>query len=228
MEAAYVAWHGLCHALKPYGQAARLFNVVWLALALWSGAAVAGEHPLRLVAFGDSLTAGYRLQASAAFPAQLERALAAQGRQVVVINAGVSGDTTAGGLARLDWMLDERPDAVILELGANDALRGVKPAVTYANLDRILTRLGARGVPVLLAGMLAPPNLGRRYGKRFNAVFPRLVEKHGVPLYPFFLAGVATDRALKLRDGMHPNRAGVAVMVARIMPYVLRLLDAVR
>jgi acyl-CoA thioesterase-1 len=228
MEAAYVAWHGLCHALKPYGQAARLFNVVWLALALWSGAAVAGEHPLRLVAFGDSLTAGYRLQASAAFPAQLERALAAQGRQVVVINAGVSGDTTAGGLARLDWMLDERPDAVILELGANDALRGVKPAVTYENLDRILTRLGARGVPVLLAGMRAPPNLGRRYGNRFNAVYPRLVEKHGVPLYPFFLAGVATNRALKLRDGMHPNRAGVAVMVARILPYVLRLLDGLR
>ncbi len=228
MEAAYVAWHGLRHALKPYGQPARLFNAGWLALALSAGAAVAGEHPLRLVAFGDSLTAGYRLKASAAFPAQLERALAAQGRRVVVINAGVSGDTTARGLARLDWMLDERPDAVILELGANDALRGVKPAVTYENLDRILTRLGARGVPVLLAGMLAPPNLGRRYGNRFNAVFPRLVEKHGVPLYPFFLDGVATNRGRKLRDGMHPNRAGVTVMVERIMPYVLRLLDTVR
>ena len=212
----------------PYGQAARLFNIAWLAAVLAAVAAAADERPLRLVAFGDSLTAGYRLAVSAAFPAQLERALNAQGRSVEVINAGVSGDTTARGLARLDWTLGERPDAVILELGANDALRGVKPAVTYANLDRILTRLGRHGVPVLLAGMLAPPNLGRRFGKRFNDVFPRLVEKHGVPLYPFFLDGVATDRALKLRDGMHPNRAGVAVMVARIMPYVLRLLDRVR
>ena len=139
-----------------------------------------------------------------------------------MINAGVSGDTTARGLAQLDWTLGERPDAVILELGANDALRGVKPAVTYANLDRILTRLGERGVPVLLAGMQAPPNLGRRYGRQFNAVFPRLAERHGVPLYPFFLDGVATNRELKLRDGMHPNRAGVTVMVERIMPYVLR------
>ncbi len=228
MKAACGPLRGWCHALMPYGQAARLFNIAWLAVALAAGAAGAGERPLRLVAFGDSLTAGYRLEVSAAFPAQLERALNAQGRRVEVINAGVSGDTTARGLARLDWTLGERPDAVILELGANDALRGVKPAVTYANLDRILTRLGERGVPVLLAGMLAPPNLGRRYGRQFNAVFPRLAEKHGVPLYPFFLDGVATDRVLNLGDGMHPNRAGVTVMVERIMPYVLRLLDTVR
>jgi len=212
----------------PYGQAARLFNIGWLAVALWAGAAVAAERPLRLVAFGDSLTAGYRLDVSAAFPAQLERALAARGRRVEVINAGVSGDTTARGLARLDWTLGERPDAMILALGANDALRGVKPEVTFANLDRILTRLGQRQVPVLLAGMLAPPNMGRRYGRQFNAVFPRLAEKHGVPLYPFFLDGVATNRALNLRDGVHPNGAGVAVMVERIMPSVLRLLDGVR
>lgn len=212
----------------PYGQAARLFNVGWLALALWAGAAAADQRPLRLLAFGDSLTAGYRLRVSAAFPAQLERALAARGRRVEVINAGVSGDTTARGLARLDWSLGERPDAMILALGANDALRGVKPEVTYANLDRILTRLGERRVPVLLAGMLAPPNMGRRYGRRFNAIFPRLAERHGVPLYPFFLDGVAANRALNLGDGVHPNGDGVAVMVERIMPYVLRLLDGVR
>ncbi|MFQ5955963.1 MAG: arylesterase [Kiloniellales bacterium] len=218
----------LAGALKPYGQAARLFNTAALALALATGVAAAGQQTLRLVVFGDSLTAGYGLPAAAAFPAQLERALTARGLDVVVVNAGVSGDTTAGGLARLDWTLAEGPDALILALGANDALRGIDPQLTYDNLDRILSRLGERGVMVLLAGMLAPPNLGRAYGDRFDAIFPRLAEEHGVPLYPFFLDGVAAEPALNLGDGLHPNEAGVAVMVARITPYVLRLIDRLR
>ncbi len=212
-------------ALKPYGQAARLFNSGVLALMLGAGAAGAADGTPRLVVFGDSLTAGYGLSAAAAFPARLERALNARGIEVAVVNAGSSGDTTAGGLARLDWTLARPPDALILALGANDALRGVDPKRSFDNLDRMLTRLGERRVPVLLAGMLAPPNLGRDYGDRFNAVFPRLADKHRVPLYPFFLDGVAADPALIQADGLHPNAAGVAVMVERILPYVRRLLD---
>lgn len=216
-------------AVKPYGQVARLFNSGVLALMLGVGAAgaaaMAGNGTPRLVVFGDSLTAGYGLPVAAAFPARLERALNARGIEVAVVNAGVSGDTTAGGLARLDWTLARPPDALILALGANDALRGVDPKRSFDNLDRMLARLGERRVPVLLAGMLAPPNLGPDYGDRFNAVFPRLADKHGVPLYPFFLDGVAADPALIQADGLHPNAAGVAVMVERILPYVRRLLD---
>jgi acyl-CoA thioesterase I len=147
-------------------------------------------------------------------------------RAAAMINAGVSGDTTAGGRSRLDWSLAERPDLVILELGGNDGLRGIDPAVTFANLDDILTRLKAQKLRVLLTGMLAPPNLGRSYGDAFNAVFPRLAEKHGVSLYPFFLDGVAAERALNQPDGIHPNPAGVAEIVKRIMPAVAAALDA--
>jgi acyl-CoA thioesterase-1 len=198
-----------------------------LGVVLMAGVATAGEAATRIVAYGDSLTAGYGLAAAETFPAQLERALEAAGRKVTVINAGVSGDTTAGGLARLDWTLAEGADAMVLALGANDALRGIDPDATYANLDAVLSRLGERRVPVLLAGMLAPPNLGKDYGERFNAIFPRLAERHGVPLYPFFLDGVAMDPALNQADGLHPNGAGVAVLVMRITPHVLRLLDHV-
>jgi acyl-CoA thioesterase-1 len=198
-----------------------------LGVVLMAGVAAAGEAATRIVAYGDSLTAGYGLAAAETFPAQLERALEAAGRKVTVINAGVSGDTTAGGLARLDWTLAEGADAMVLALGANDALRGIDPDATYANLDAVLSRLGERRVPVLLAGMLAPPNLGKDYGERFNAIFPRLAERHGVPLYPFFLDGVAMDPALNQADGLHPNGAGVAVLVMRITPHVLRLLDHV-
>jgi len=179
---------------------------------------------LTVVALGDSLTAGFGLAREAAFPRQLEAALRKRGHKVRVINAGVSGDTTAAGLARLDWALGPRADAVILELGANDALRGLEPGQARANLDAILTRLREKRIPVLIAGMLAPRNLGPDYASRFDSIFPDLAKKHGALLYPFFLEGVAGKRALNLPDGLHPNARGVAVIVARILPYVEKLL----
>ncbi len=187
-------------------------------------AASENPRPWRLTVLGDSLTAGYGLTAEEAFPAQLERALQAQGLAVSVSNAGVSGDTTAGGLARLDWALADRPDLVIVELGANDALRALPPAATAANLDAILTRLQQRKVAVLLAGMVAPRNLGRDYYGNFDAIYPRLAAKYQVPLYPFFLDGVAGDPALNQADGIHPNPRGVAKIVRRIMPLVQKTL----
>ena len=141
-----------------------------------------------------------------------------------MIAAGVAGDTSAGGRARLSWSLAESPDMAIVELGANDGLRGIDPAATYGNLDAILAELKRRGIPVLLAGMYAPPNLGREYGEAFDAIYPRLAMKHGVALYPFFLHGVAVEPGLNQPDGLHPNAAGVAVIVERIMPYVMRVL----
>ncbi|MFQ5958893.1 MAG: arylesterase [Alphaproteobacteria bacterium] len=212
------------------GLARRDFNVALahLAASPWLARAAAAASPARVVVLGDSLTAGYGLPADDAFPARLEAALRADGIAVDVVNAGVSGDTTAGGRARLDWALADKPDAVIVELGANDGLRGIDPAETFANLDAILRRLGDEGVKVLLAGMLAPPNLGRAYGAAFNDVYPRLAAKHGVALYPFFLDGVAARPELNQGDGLHPNARGVAVIVERIAPYVKRLLAAVQ
>jgi len=160
---------------------------------------------------------------------RLEAALRKEGLDVDVINAGVSGDTTAGGLARLDWVLasvNGGADAVIVELGANDGLRGVDPRTTEANLDAILSRLRNRDVAVLLAGMWAPPNLGREYADAFNAIYPRLAKKHGVALYPFFLDGVAAEAALNQGDGIHPNAAGVAVIVERILPAAKALVES--
>lgn len=183
-------------------------------------------EPHTIVAFGDSLSAGYNLPHDAAFPNQLETALAEQGLNVRVVNAGVSGDTTAGGVARLDWMLGDAPDLVIVELGANDALRGIAPTQVEANLDAILTRLTAEGVGVVLAGMYAPPNMGAEYAQSFNALYPRLAERHGVPLYPFFLDGVAAERDLLQSDGMHPTAEGVAEIVRRILPTVQQALKA--
>jgi acyl-CoA thioesterase I len=183
------------------------------------GAALqAQDRPTQIVVLGDSLTAGYGLPASAAFPARLERALRAKGLNVAVANAGVSGDTASDGLARLEWSVPEGTDAVILELGANDALRGVDPAVTRRALETILRRLQQRDIPVLLCGMLAPRNLGSDYGRRFDAIYPELAKAEGVPLYPFFLDGVATKAKLNLPDGLHPTAAGVDVIVARILP----------
>ena len=178
-----------------------------------------------ILAFGDSLTAGLGVAPDQSFPVRLEAALRAQGVDARVVNAGVSGDTTSGGLARLDWSLVDTLDLVILELGANDALRGIAPAVTEANLDRILAQLNARKVRVLLTGMLAPPNLGTEYGAAFNGIFPRLAQKHSVPLYPFFLEGVAAQPPLLQNDGMHPNPRGVDVIVAGILPHVLKALE---
>lgn len=196
-----------------------------MAVLLAASASLPAAAETRLLAFGDSLTSGWGLPARDAFPAALERALHAAGRgDVRVIAAGVAGDTTAGGRARLDWSLADRPHAAIVELGANDGLRGIDPASTHANLDAILGELSRRGIPVLLAGMYAPPNLGREYGQAFDAIYPKLAQKHGVALYPFFLDGVAVEPALNQPDGLHPNAEGVAVIVARILPYVMRVL----
>ena len=185
----------------------------------------ADSAPLRLLAFGDSLVHGYGLAADDAFPAQLERALRREGYRVEVLNGGNSGDTTAGALARLDWVLSDRPDLVIVELGANDGLRGLDPGETYRNLDAILSRLRAEGIAVLLAGMLAPRNLGADYVEAFDAVYPRLAAAHDVALYPFFLDGVALQPDLNQADGIHPNAAGVARVVERILPSVERLIE---
>jgi acyl-CoA thioesterase-1 len=186
------------------------------------------ERPVTLVAFGDSLTAGYRLPGSAAFPAVLERALQAKGRAVTVANAGVSGDTTTGGLDRLDWSVPDGTDGVILELGANDMLRGTDPAVTRKALETIITRLRARNIPVMLAGMRASPNLGPDYVARFDAIYPDLARDHGLVLYPFFLAGIAGDKAYNLEDKLHPNAKGVETIVTGILPSVETFLDRVQ
>ncbi len=178
----------------------------------------ARAEPVKLVGFGDSLMAGYQLPAADAFPVKLEKALRENGYEIEIANAGVSGDTSSGGLARLDWSIPEGTQGVILELGANDALRGIPPEETEKNLDAMLTRLKERGIAVLLAGMLAPPNMGPEYGERFNGIYQRMAEKHGVALYPFFLDGVVTKANLQLEDGMHPNSEGVDVMVATILP----------
>jgi acyl-CoA thioesterase-1 len=183
---------------------------------------------VNIVAFGDSLTAGYGLAANEAFPAQLQRALEAKRVAATVVNAGVSGDTAAGGLSRLDWSVPDGTDAVILELGANDALRGFDPAITRKALDAILHRFQERKIPVLLCGMLAPPNLGAEYGRAFNAIYPDLAAETGAILYPFFLTGVAADPKLNQHDGLHPTAAGVAVIVARILPQVEELINRAR
>lgn len=180
---------------------------------------------MRILAFGNSLVAGWGLGREESFPTQLERALDAEGYAVEVIDGGVSGDTTAGGRARLAWTLGSPlPDAAIVELGANDGLRGLDPAETYANLDWVLSELARRGVPTLLTGMLAPPNMGREYSDAFRDVFTRLADEHDVLFYPFFLDGVAAQPALNQVDGMHPNAAGVAVIVERITPFVKALI----
>jgi acyl-CoA thioesterase-1 len=186
------------------------------------------QQPIKIVALGDSLTAGYQLPESAAFPSQLARALQAKGHKVEIVNAGVSGDTTSGGLARLDWSVPDGTDAVIVELGANDMLRAVDPKVARAALDQIVSRLKKRGIQVLLCGMQAAKNLGQDYERAFNAIYPELAAAHGVLLYPFFLDGIAADPKLNQRDGLHPTAAGVEAIVTRIMPKVEELLARVR
>lgn len=187
-------------------------------VTILSSAALAA--PVRLVALGDSLTAGLGLPRSDSFAAKLETALKAKGLDVTVINAGVSGDTTAAGLARLDWSIPRDTDAVIVELGANDMLRGLSPDIARRNLTEILTRLKARHIAVLLAGMRAAPNLGADYARAFDQTYPDLAAKFGVPLYPFFLEGIAGDRALNQKDGIHPTAEGVDRIVAGILPSV--------
>lgn len=179
----------------------------------------------RLAILGDSLTAGYGVAAGDAFPVRLEAALAKTDTPCTVVDAGVSGDTSAGGAARVDWVLADKPTHLMVELGGNDALRGLPPKEMEANLRHIIEAAVAAKVPVMLAGMLAPPNLGRDYGDAFAAVFGHLAEQYRVPLYPFFLDGVAGNRDLIQEDGIHPNRAGVEVIVERITPTVSRWLQ---
>jgi acyl-CoA thioesterase-1 len=200
--------------------------LVFLLVSPVTSSAAAGE--IAIAVLGDSLTAGYGLAAGDAFPARLQAALRAGGVAARVIDAGVSGDTTAGGRARLDWLLQDKPDLLIVELGANDALRALDPAQAEANLDVILATAQKRGIPVLLAGMRAPRNLGSDYVRRFEAIYPRLAKKYGAELYPFFLDGVAGVPHLNLADGLHPNARGVEEIVRRILPQVRRLAEQVR
>ncbi len=179
------------------------------------------------MALGDSLTAGYGLAPTDGFTPKLETYLRARELAVRVINGGVSGDTSSGGLARFDWVVPDEADAIIIELGANDALRGINPDVTRANLEQIIEKSRAQGLQILLAGMLAPPNLGSAYGKRFAAIYPDLARKYNVALYPFFLDGVAAQKSLNLADGIHPNSAGIDIIVSRIGPYAERLVSNV-
>jgi acyl-CoA thioesterase I len=189
-------------------------------------AVAATAQPYRIVGFGDSLMAGFGLNAGDGFTEKLQAALKAEGRDVEVINAGVSGDTTSGGLSRLDWSIPDGTRLVILELGANDMLRAVSPEIAENNLDAMLARLKARKIPVLLAGMRAAPNLGADYQAAFDAIYPRLAEKYGATLYPFFLDGVAADPKLTQEDGLHPSAKGVEIIVGRILPVLEKLIAA--
>jgi acyl-CoA thioesterase-1 len=203
---------------------AMLLGVALLLLLAGIGGTPAAARVPEILAFGDSLTAGFGLPPEAAFPSRLEARLKVEGVGPHVVNAGVSGDTTAGGLARLDWALADKPDIVILELGANDALRGIDPRVVRANLDAMIEKIQASGAKLLLMGMRAPPNWGEDYRHQFERIYPELARAHGVTLYPFFLEGVAMDPKLNQPDGLHPNEAGVAALVDRIAPVVARLI----
>lgn len=217
------------HRPSRYGVFRRLFNMraLLLVAAVVISAAPGtsrAEAGLTILAFGDSLTAGYGLKAEDSFPARLEAALRERGYDTKVINAGVSGDTSAGGLGRLDWALADAPQIAIVELGANDGLRGLDPTDTEKNLDAIVGKLKDNGVRVLLTGMMAPPNMGRDYADQFNPVFKRVADRQGVAFYPFFLDGVAGRPELNQGDGIHPSPAGVDVIVGKILPSVEELI----
>jgi acyl-CoA thioesterase I len=216
---------------SPVQRLCRLALLTIACAAVFAAAAtgsIGADRPVRIAVLGDSLTAGYGLPAAAAFPARLQAALRRKGLAVEIHDAGVSGDTASGGLARLDWSVPDGTDAVIVELGANDALRGIDPKVTRVALDAIIRRLKGRGMAVLLAGMRAPRNLGEDYARGFDSIYPQLAAAHGVPLYPFFLDGVAGDRALNQSDGIHPNAAGVDAIVRGIAAEVEALIQQVR
>jgi acyl-CoA thioesterase-1 len=213
---------------RRYGILRRIYQLpLAIGLTLVSQAALAA--PKTILAFGDSLMAGYQLRPGEGFAPQLEAALRARGRDVKVVGAGVSGDTTAQGKARINWVLAgmaSKPDLVILELGANDMLRGQPPATAKANLDAMITTFKSKGIPVMLAGMLAQPNLGTTYVKEFNAMYPTLAKKHAIALYPFFMDGVATVPGMQIADGLHPSPKGVKVIVGKMLPMIERALDA--
>jgi acyl-CoA thioesterase-1 len=209
---------------KGYGRFAAAVNSL-LMLLFCAIAAQARGAPVKLAILGDSLTAGFGLKPEQALPARLEAALKGEGRNVTVVNDGVSGDTSAGGLDRVDWSLGDKPDIVMVELGANDALRAIDPASTERNLSAIIEKLKAAGVTVWLAGMMAPRNLGPDYVAAFDGLYKRLADKYKVPLYPFLLDGVAQDPSLNQADGLHPNPKGVDVIVQRLLPFVNKNLD---
>lgn len=221
---------------RRYGPTRRSFNGLALLTAAFAllappafaqAAPSASGDPVTIVTLGDSLTAGYKLPREAAFTNQLEEALTAKGYTVDVPDTGVSGETTAGGLARLDWLLADKPDLVIVALGSNDGLRGVDPAATRENLDRILGKLQEKGVPAVLAGMMAPRNLGRQYQEAFDSIYPELAQKYSVPFYPFFLEGVAMVPELNQEDGMHPTAEGVTRITEGILPTVEQALNSI-
>jgi acyl-CoA thioesterase-1 len=206
-------------------------NLCLVLLSALSGAmseASAQSSPMRIIAFGDSLTAGYGLPPKNAFPVRLAAALKARGHNVAIINAGVSGDTTAGGLARLDWAIPDDADGVIVELGANDALRGLDPALARKNLEAIITRIKAKGADILLTGMRAPRNYGPEFTRAFDRIFPEFAKKHDLLFYPFFLEGILLNSALNLDDGIHPNARGIDVIVQGILPHVEELIERVK
>ncbi|MEC9267641.1 MAG: arylesterase [Pseudomonadota bacterium] len=214
--------------LRLYGALASMINAATAICAVFvlSATPTSAAERATVLALGDSLVAGYGLPKEESFPAVLEAELKALGHDVRVINGGVSGDTSKAGLSRVDWLFAEKPDLMLLELGANDGLRGLPPEDTERNLAQIIEKSQAAGVPVLLTGMLAPPNMGRDYGEAFNALYPRLAEKYGTAFYPFFLDGVAAEPELNQGDGMHPNAAGVEIIARRIAPSVIDALAA--
>jgi acyl-CoA thioesterase I len=219
-------------ASRVEGRGARLVHILVLMFGLMTALPVAARadavKPVKLVVLGDSLSAGLGLPANEAFPAKLQKALKDKGLDVDITNAGVSGDTASGGRDRLDWSVAQGTEAVIVELGANDALRGIDPAVTRGALTEIVTRLKARGIAVMLCGMLAPPNYGSDYAAKFNAIYPDLAKQFGVTLYPFYLDGVAADPKLNQADGIHPTAAGVDIIVAKMLPTVEAFLQPFR
>ena len=223
-------WRGRLEESHRYGLDGMAFKrfrdlLIGIGAVLLSAATPGLAEPTQIVGFGDSLMAGYQLDAGQSFPEKLETALKARGHDVVIANAGVSGDTTSGGLSRLDWSVPDGTDLVILELGANDMLRGVSPDLTEKNLRAMIERLRERGIGVILAGILAAPNLGADYADTFNAIFPRLAKDYDLPLYPFFLDGVTATPGMLLDDGMHPNAAGVDRMVEGFLPTIEEVLS---
>jgi acyl-CoA thioesterase I len=223
-------WQQAC--VCSYGLRRAFYQIIAACCALFFGAinphVAIAENPLHVVALGDSLTAGLGLAGKDGFVPQLQAALVAQGAKVEIVNAGVSGDTASDGLARLDWSVPQDTDAAIVELGANDMLRGIDPQTTRDALDAILARLAHRHIAIMLCGMKAAPNLGVDYGRAFERIYPELAAKYGAVLYPFFLDGAAADRTLTQQDGLHPNAAGVGVIVRRILPTMQELIARAR
>lgn len=206
----------------------RLYGAIIMAFLVALLTSPVNAQPIKIVAFGDSLIAGFGLKANESFPAQLENALRKKGHNVEIVNAGVSGDTTSGGLSRLDWSVQDGTDAVIVVLGANDMLRGMEPEIARKNLEQIVSRLKARKIEVILGGMRAAPNLGADYAKKFDTIYADLAKEHDILIYPFFLDGVAGQRDLNLSDGIHPTPKGVSLVVERILPSVESLIERVK